>query len=259
MKHYTSPRIQRAQLFLMKVSSYLEIVCALILIVAILIAFVPVPHNLYSLYLDNGFDLSDFMKKSFDLVIGVELLKMFCRHDIDSIVEVLLFSVARQMVIDHLAIKEALIGCVAVAILFAVRRFLFVPILDNPDEQERKLEKDQYIKERIADAIAAYKKEIGATSLRERAESSINTAAADPLNEKEASRGNSPLPASFSFLYDAIRFFPRKAVFLLRSPYINGAISRIAFPQNLCSAGSASTPLFCHPHAFRQCLIKNLF
>ena len=96
MKHYTSPRIQRAQLFLMKVSSYLEIVCALILIVAILIAFVPVPHNLYSLYLDNGFDLSDFMKKSFDLVIGVELLKMFCRHDIDSIVEVLLFSVARR-------------------------------------------------------------------------------------------------------------------------------------------------------------------
>ena len=187
MKHYTSPRIQRAQLFLMKVSSYLEVVCALILIVAICIAFIPVPHNLYSLYLDNGFDLSDFIKKSFDLVIGIELLKMFCRHDLDSIVEVLLFSVARQMVIDHLAIKEAFIGCVSVAILFAVRRFLFVPILDNPDEQERKLEKDQYIKERIADAIATYKKEIGATSLRERAESSINTAAADQLNEKEGS------------------------------------------------------------------------
>ena len=187
MKHYTSPRIQRAQLFLMKVSSYLEVVCALILIVAICIAFIPVPHNRDSLYLDNVFDLCDFMKKSFDLVIGIELLKMFCRHDLDSIVEVLLFSVARQMVIDHLAIKEAFIGCVSVAILFAVRRFLFVPILDNPDEQERKLEKDQYIKERIADAIAAYKKEIGATSLRERAESSVNTAAADPLNEKEGS------------------------------------------------------------------------
>ena len=171
MKHYTSPRIQRAQLFLMKVSSYLEIACALVLIVAICIAFIPVPQNLYSLYLDNGFDL----------------LKMFCRHDLDSIVEVLLFSVARQMVIDHLAMKEAFIGCAAVAILFAVRRFLFVPILDNPDEQERKLEKDQYIKERIADAIAAYKKEMGAASLRERAESSVNTAAADPLNEKEGS------------------------------------------------------------------------
>ena len=108
MKHYTSPRIQRAQLFLMKVSSYLEIACALVLIVAICIAFIPVPQNLYSLYLDNGFDLSDFMKKSFDLVIGVELLKMFCRHDIDSIVEVLLFSVARQMVIATLPSKKLL-------------------------------------------------------------------------------------------------------------------------------------------------------
>ena len=124
------------------------------------------------------------MKKSFDLVIGVELLKMFCRHDIDSIVEVLLFSVARQMVIEHLAIKEALIGCIAVAILFAVRRFLFVPILVNPDEAERKLEKDQYIKERIAEAISAYKKENASVSLRERAEASVNTASADPLSDK---------------------------------------------------------------------------
>ena len=184
MKHYTSPRIQRAQLFLMKVSSYLEIACALILIVAICIAFIPVPQNLYSLYLDNGFDLSDFMKKSFDLVIGVELLKMFCRHDIDSIVEVLLFSVARQMVIEHLAIKEALIGFRS---LFAVRRFLFVPVLDNPDEAERKLEKDQYIKERIAEAISAYKKENVSVSLRERAEASVNTASADPLSDKSGS------------------------------------------------------------------------
>ena len=187
MKHYTSPRIQKAQLFLMRTSSYLEIVCAMILIVAIFIAFIPVPHNLYSLYLDNGFDLDDFMKKSFDLVIGVELLKMFCRHDIDSVFEVLLFSVARQMVIDHLAMREALIGCIAVAILFAVRRYLFVPVLDNPNEEERKLEKDQYIKERIAEGIASYKKEVAATSLRERAEASINTAAANSVSDKNGS------------------------------------------------------------------------
>ena len=122
MKHYTSPRIQRAQLFLMKVSSYLEIVCALILIVAILIAFVPVPHNLYSLYLDNGFDLSDFMKKSFDLVIGVELLKMFCCHDLDSVVEVLLFAVARQVIIEHTSMVDNLLCMLSVAILFCIRK-----------------------------------------------------------------------------------------------------------------------------------------
>ena len=124
MKHYTSPRIQRAQLFLMKVSSYLEIACALVLIVAICIAFIPVPQNLYSLYLDNGFDLSDFMKKSFDLVIGVELLKMFCRHDLDSVVEVLLFAVARQVIIEHTSMVDNLLCMLSVAILFCIRKFL---------------------------------------------------------------------------------------------------------------------------------------
>lgn len=77
---------------------------------------------------------------------------------------------------------------------------------------------------------------------------SIQESAAGGLSykarKKEASRGDSPLPASFSFSYHAIRVFPSKAVFLLHSPYINGAISRIAFPQNLCSAGSASTLSF---------------
>ena len=116
MKHYTSPRIQRAQLFLMKVSSYLEIACALVLIVAICIAFIPVPQNLYSLYLDNGFDLSDFMKKSFDLVIGVELLK--CSAAMTSTPSSKSFSSPWQdrWSSTTFAIKEALIGCVAVAI-----------------------------------------------------------------------------------------------------------------------------------------------
>ena len=62
-----------------------------------------------------------------------------------------------------------------------------MPILDNPDEAERKLEKDQYIKERIAEAISAYKKENVSVSLRERAEASVNTASADPLSDKSGS------------------------------------------------------------------------
>ena len=91
MKHYTSPRIQRAQLFLMKVSSYLEIACALILIVADLYRVHTGPAKpVQSVILTTALISQTCMKKSFDLVIGVELLKMFCRHDIDSIVEVLL-------------------------------------------------------------------------------------------------------------------------------------------------------------------------
>jgi uncharacterized membrane protein (DUF373 family) len=159
-------------------SQYLEIVCAFVMILAIIIAFLSVPNDLYSLFIDNGFDLDDFIKKSFELVIGVELLKMFCRHDIDSVVEVLLFSIARQIVIEHLPVKEALLGIVAVAILFGVRRFLFVPALDDPDKVTQKLERDEYIHQRIAQAIAQYRKEFGSTTLEESAVQSVHTAAA---------------------------------------------------------------------------------
>ena len=181
MKHYPNPRVAKAQLFIFKMSQYLEIVCALVLIVAILIAFLTVPSDLYSLFLDNGFDLDDFIKKSFELVIGVELLKMFCRHDIDSVVEVLLFSVSRQIVIEHMPIKEGLIGILAVAVLFAIRRFLFVPVLDDPDKASQKLERDAYIHQRIAEAIAKYKKEAAAAaesldSLEEKAKQGVHTA-----------------------------------------------------------------------------------
>lgn len=175
MKHYTNPRIQKAQLFILKMSQYLEIACALILIIAILIAFLTIPGNLHSLYLDNGFELSDFIRKSFDLVIGVELLKMFCRHDIDSVVEVLLFAVARQIVIEHMPVQETLIGVASIAILFAIRRFLFVSALDDPSKIEEKLEKDEYIHQKVAEAIARYKKEAAATSVRDYAQNSVHT------------------------------------------------------------------------------------
>lgn len=185
MKHYPNRRVQRAQIFIFKMSQYLEIVCALVLIVAILTAFLSVPSDLHNLFLDNGFDLDDFIKKSFELVIGVELLKMFCRHDIDSVVEVLLFAVARQIVIEHMPIQEALIGIVSVAILFAIRRFLFVSALDDPDKASQELEKDSYIHQRVAEAIAQYKKEAAAaTSLQEKASQMVHTAEIDDLGPK---------------------------------------------------------------------------
>lgn len=71
----------------------------------------------------------------FDLIIGIELLKMLCRHDLDSIVEVLLFSVAREMIIEHMPIYLELVGIMAIAILFLVRKYLFVSALDKIEEK----------------------------------------------------------------------------------------------------------------------------
>ena len=145
--------------------------------------------------------------------------------------------------------KKLLSAVLPFAILFAVRSFSSYPFWIISDEQERKLEKTRHIKERIATRSQPKGDWRKLTGTRR-----IIHQHSRPAEREGRKRVEEILlcPLPF-FLYDAIRFFPRKAVFLLRSPYINGAISRIAFPQNLCSAGSASSSLL---HAFRQCLIK---
>ena len=43
---------------------------------------------------------------------------MLCKHTAETVVEVLMFAIARQMVVEHLATFETLIGVLAIAILF---------------------------------------------------------------------------------------------------------------------------------------------
>ena len=42
-------------------------------------------------------------------------------------IDVLLFAIARQMVVEHTSPLENLIGIVTIALIFAIRKFLFVP------------------------------------------------------------------------------------------------------------------------------------
>lgn len=114
----------------------LELLVALIVIFALLIMFTQVPNLLKSLVFSGEFN--QFLKNIFDLIIGIELLKMLCRHDLDSVVEVLLFSTAREMIIEHMPIYLTLVGIIAIAVLFMIRKYLFVSALDKGEESPHK-------------------------------------------------------------------------------------------------------------------------
>lgn len=122
-------RAQKAQLFVVHMAQLFELLIALVVIVALTITVLKIPSHLNELLFDDGFTL--FLKNIFSIVIGIELLKMLCRHDLDSVVEVLLFAVAREMIIYHMPIYQTLIGVVAIAVLFMIRKFLFVSALDK--------------------------------------------------------------------------------------------------------------------------------
>ena len=59
------------------------------------------------------------------LVIGIELVKMIAKHTPDSVVEVLLFVVAKRVITESEATSlDVLLGVIAIAVLFAVKRYL---------------------------------------------------------------------------------------------------------------------------------------
>ena len=59
---------------------------------------------------------------------------MLCRHSAQTVVEVLLFATARQMVVEHMEPVQTLIGVIAIAILFAIRKFLMTEDSDMAHE-----------------------------------------------------------------------------------------------------------------------------
>ena len=61
------------------------------------------------------------------------MIRMLYLHTPSTVFEVLIFAVARQIIIDHSSPFNSLIGIIAIAILFATRKFLFVAF----DESEK--------------------------------------------------------------------------------------------------------------------------
>lgn len=116
-----------------RIAQFLEILVSLLVILAILLAFGPILSQLGIMATDptdpNG--LHNFLSAAFNMVIGIEFLKMLSRHNMSSAVEVLLFAIARQMVIEHTTPMENLIMVAAIAVLFLIRKYLFIPGLDD--------------------------------------------------------------------------------------------------------------------------------
>lgn len=114
-------------LFLKDITTALELVIALILAAGISIMIVQLIVDFRNLPDLNTYpNYEDLLTNCFNLIIGVEMIRMLYLHTQSTAFEVLLFAIARQIIIDHSNSINSLIGVIAIAILFATRKFLFV-------------------------------------------------------------------------------------------------------------------------------------
>ncbi|MBT9779313.1 transporter [Clostridium sp. MCC353] len=131
MKPSQDHKISKLHHLIFHTAQYFEVLIAIAVIIGLIITLTTIPREILTLYTGGAFN--NFLKATFNIIIGIELLKMLCRHDLDSVVEVLLFAVARSIIVEHMPIFETLLGILAIAILFLIRKFLFVSALDKAD------------------------------------------------------------------------------------------------------------------------------
>ena len=88
-----------------------------------------------SVWLEGADALVKILDDAIVLAIGAELIKMLCKHTPETVIEVLAFALARQLIVGHAAPWENLVTVVAIAVLFGIRRFLLKrhDMVETPD------------------------------------------------------------------------------------------------------------------------------
>ena len=119
------------------ISRYTEIVLSIIILVVIALSGIRLIMEVAATSvptMDTEF-FTSFLSQALFLVVGVEFVNMLCQHSAQTVVEVLMFATARQMVVGHLGPRETLLGVISIAVLFAIRKYLMT---DNDDMNSRR-------------------------------------------------------------------------------------------------------------------------
>ena len=126
--------------FLNKMANYVEFVIAIALITVIAILLVQMLFENINIFINNGsIDFSVFLANLLNLIIGVEFTRMLCRHSAVTIIEVLMFATAKQIIVSNSSVYGTFLGIISIGILLIVRRYLL------PAKSESEHEKFPYV------------------------------------------------------------------------------------------------------------------
>ncbi len=112
-------------------AGYMELILAFIIVISVILASIDLAFDLgkYGIHI---FDTSEFsitysavFSSAIVIVIGIEMIKMIVKHTPASVLEVLLFVIAKRVVADsEFGSLDMLLCVIAIAIIFAIKKFL---------------------------------------------------------------------------------------------------------------------------------------
>ena len=109
-----------------------EIALAFIVAFGFVVSVIPllkeIPHLIS--HSSGTAEFHEFLENTLTLVIGIEFIKMLIKHTPGSVIEVLLFAIARHAILAGGTALENLLTICAIAVIFAVRKFIFIESFD---------------------------------------------------------------------------------------------------------------------------------
>lgn len=109
---------------LLKTAWVLELVIAVFILIVTVIQMVLTGKESLTSLLAGQFNLDQFLAGAMNIIVGLEFMKMLILHTPRAVTDVLLFAIARQLVVSHSTPTDTLIGVSAVALIFVIKKFL---------------------------------------------------------------------------------------------------------------------------------------
>lgn len=133
-------KINRLKSWIMRMATYLELVLAMFITAAIIIGMTDLAKYIVLILKTNPIDTYDVFQKFLGhvllLVVGVELVAMLIMHTPGSVIEVLLYAVARNMLIGGKDMVDFILGIASIAGIFAIRKYLFARSISAHEDVE---------------------------------------------------------------------------------------------------------------------------
>ncbi|APQ76193.1 hypothetical protein [Clostridium botulinum] len=151
MKKYSDIKLKNLKSKIISDVMWLETLLAIFMIASVLLSSKDLISFIVQIYTLDAIPSYDMFQKFLShlllLVIALELALMLVKHTPNSVVEVMLYAIARKMLVYGSSALEIFLGVLSLAGIFFIKKYLF-------SERDKKLEeKESFVQELSVDII----------------------------------------------------------------------------------------------------------
>lgn len=137
-------RTEKLRKIIQKICGLLDLIAACLVLIAILCSIFSLVRDasVFQRLLTDPSEFKHYLEQVFMLVIVIEFLGMLCRPSSENVIEVLIFLVARHMIVGDTTPYQDFVSVISVALLCVVQRYLRVTGEKQKESKEPEVQEE---------------------------------------------------------------------------------------------------------------------